>query len=87
MVNNSEVVRKFLLNESQEFQRLVKKHRELDQRLVNLSERFLLNDAERFEAATLKKKKLSLKDKMALLIYQYQVENRCEESGTGIASA
>ena len=72
MVNNSEAVRKFLLKENQEFRRLARKHRELDERLLVLSGRFLLSEEEKSEEVTLKKKKLALKDKMADIIRRHR---------------
>ena len=57
MAKKPEAVKEFLLKENEEFRRLVRKHRELDERITVLSERFLLSDEEKFEEATLKKKK------------------------------
>jgi hypothetical protein len=75
MVKNSEMVKEFLLKENKEFRRLARKHRELDERITSLSGRYFLSDAEKFEEATLKKKKLALKDKMADFIRRYETED------------
>ena len=75
MVKNSEMVKEFLLKENEEFRRLARKHRELDERITSLSERYFLSDSEKFEEATLKKKKLALKDKMAAFIRRYETED------------
>lgn len=74
MSEHSETVKEYLLNENEDFKRLARKHRELDDRITRLSSRFLLSDKEKFEEAALKKKKLALKDKMANFVRRYEVE-------------
>lgn len=61
-------VRDLLLRESEEFQQLSRRHRELDERLAALSAKFFLSDEEKVEEITLKKKKLAIKDRMAHMI-------------------
>ncbi len=87
MRKNSKAVKNHLLNENKEFKRLEKKHRELDERLTDLSGRFLLSNEEKFEEVTLKKKKLALKDKMALLIRKHKMENEACKGQARPASA
>jgi uncharacterized protein YdcH (DUF465 family) len=74
MSKHSEAVKEYLLKENEEFKRLARKHRELDNRITSLSSRFLLSDEEKFEEASLKKKKLALKDKMADFVRRYEME-------------
>ena len=72
MPESSETIREVLLQEDEEFQRLVQKHEELEERLTFLSGKIFLSAEEKLEEVTLKKKKLALKDKMAVLIRNYQ---------------
>jgi uncharacterized protein YdcH (DUF465 family) len=86
MAKNSQMVKEFLLKENEEFRRLARKHRELDERITSLSGRYFLSDEEKFEEATLKKKKLALKDKMADFIRRYETED-AEHEGARPAPA
>ena len=47
-----------------EFQELAARHRELDGRLNELTHKSFLSEPEQLEAATIKKRKLQLKDRM-----------------------
>ena len=87
MSKHSEAVKEYLLKENEEFKRLARKHRELDDRITVLSGRFLLSEQEKFEEATLKKKKLALKDKMADFIRRYEVEHEAGSPGARPAPA
>ena len=60
--------RDLLMRESEEFQQLSRRHQELDERLVMLTEKLFLTDEETVEEVTLKKKKLAIKDRMAHMI-------------------
>ncbi len=72
MSESSETVKEVLLQENEEFQRLADKHEELEKRLTVLSGKNFLSEGEKLEEVTLKKKKLVVKDKMAVLIRNYQ---------------
>ena len=74
MPESSQTVREVLLQENEEFQRLAHKHEELEERLTFLSGKIFLSDEEKLEEVTLKKKKLAVKDKMAVLIRNYQAK-------------
>jgi uncharacterized protein YdcH (DUF465 family) len=87
MAKNSETVKAFLLKENEGFRRLAKKHRELDERITNLSGRYFLSDEEKFEKATLKKKKLALKDKMADFISRHKTDRDAERESVRPAHA
>ena len=56
------------MKESEEFQQLTQRHRELDARLSALTEKLFLSDEEKVEEVTIKKKKLAIKDRMAFMI-------------------
>lgn len=87
MTMSSESAKEHLLKENEEFKRLARKHRELDERITVLSERFILSAAEKVEEATLKKKKLALKDRMADFIRRLQVESSAKNGGARTAPA
>jgi uncharacterized protein YdcH (DUF465 family) len=57
-----------LLETDQEFHHLALQHHELEDRLHQLVTKSHLSDHEQFEEATLKKKKLHLKDRMEAII-------------------
>ena len=48
----------------EEYQDLAAKHHELDERLTQLTAKHYLSEPEQLEEATLKKRKLALKDRM-----------------------
>ncbi len=87
MSRHSEAVKEYLSSENEEFRRLARKHRELDERIAVLSGRFLLTDEEKFEESTLKKKKLALKDKMADFVRRYEMEQEAGSCGARPAPA
>ena len=51
-------------NTDEEYQSLAAKHHELDERLTQLTAKHYLSEPEQLEEATLKKRKLQLKDRM-----------------------
>lgn len=61
-----------LLRESEEFRRLVEKHRRCEERLEVLKAKGHLSEEEQLEERQLKKKKLALKDKMYILMQERQ---------------
>jgi uncharacterized protein YdcH (DUF465 family) len=87
MRKDSRSVEDHLLKENEEFRRLARKHRELDERITGLTRRFLLSKEEKSEEVTLKKKKLALKDKMAILIRKQEIENEACNGKPSVASA
>lgn len=68
MENSALNVQDVLMKESEEFQQLLRRHRELDKRLSALNEKLFLSDEEKYEEVTIKKKKLAIKDRMATMI-------------------
>ncbi len=67
-MNAATEVRERLAREDTNFQRLVRKHREYDQRLEELRARKYLNEDEQLEEVRLKKLKLAVKDQMEAMI-------------------
>jgi hypothetical protein len=61
-----------LEKESEDYARLRKKHRELDQKLQELEEKRYLTPDEDIEVKKMKKEKLRLKDQMTEMIRAYQ---------------
>ena len=57
-----------LVREDPNFRRLVEKHRDLDERLLELQRRRWLTEAQQVEEVELKKKKLALKDEMESIL-------------------
>jgi uncharacterized protein YdcH (DUF465 family) len=57
-------VKNLLLQSDTNYRQLAEQHHELDDRLHQLTERHYLSDSEQLEEATLKKRKLALKDRM-----------------------
>lgn len=62
------------LLDNEEYRRLADEHHTLDARLLVLSDKLVLSDEEQLEEATLKKKKLQLKDRMESI--SREVRNR-----------
>ena len=67
-MSNVQEVRERLSKEDAAYQRLRRKHKELEARLEELQDLRYLNDDERLEEVELKKRKLALKDQMELLV-------------------
>jgi uncharacterized protein YdcH (DUF465 family) len=65
-------LRTYLLQSDEEFRRLNTQHHELEERLQSLTSKSYLSDAEQLEETTLKKKKLSLKDRMEEILRQHR---------------
>lgn len=71
-------LRDMLLNTNEEYKRLVAEHRSYSEQLDQLSSRHHLNDQERMQEITLKKKKLMLKDQMYSILQKYRKEAKPE---------
>ncbi len=66
--NSAHTVQDVLLKECEEFQQLCERHKELDSRLSDLAGKHFLSDSEKVEEITIKKRKLAIKDRMAVMI-------------------
>ena len=64
-------VKNFLLQSDPQYRELVERHHELDGRLHELTDRHYLTTSEQVEEATLKKRKLALKDEMERIAREY----------------
>ncbi|MDY0092276.1 MAG: DUF465 domain-containing protein [Candidatus Vecturithrix sp.] len=73
-----EEAKEILKNENEEFARIYRKHRELDEQVVELEERRFLTPEEEILEKKIKKDKLRLKDKMAEMVRDYQSTYREE---------
>ena len=69
-MNQAAAVRDRLAAEDPAFQRLVRKHKELDERLQELQTLKFLTEDEKLEIVNLKKRKLALKDQMEEIVRQ-----------------
>ena len=63
--------RELLLKTNDEFHQLATQHHELEDRLHELTEKHYLSEPEQVEEATLKKRKLKVKDRMELILRQH----------------
>jgi uncharacterized protein YdcH (DUF465 family) len=64
MNEQSQDLRELLLQTDEEFNQLAAKHRDLEDRLHQLTHKAYLSQPEQLEEVTLKKRKLQLKDRM-----------------------
>lgn len=64
MTADAQDLRSMLLRTDEEFRQLATRHRELEDRLSELSLKSFLSEPEQVEQATIKKRKLQLKDRM-----------------------
>ena len=72
MATGSPDLRDHVLQTDEKFRQLATKHQELDTRLHQLSHHHYLSGAEQLEQATLKKRKLQLKDRMEDILRRYR---------------
>jgi uncharacterized protein YdcH (DUF465 family) len=68
-------VREVLINNNEEFRRLVSQHSQYSQRLDSLIQKRFLSEDEKIEEVRLKKLKLRLKDQMESLERQFRVQS------------
>ena len=80
-MGSSDLTRKNLLENSQDFRQLADQHQELDNRLNELSGQLYRSDREVVEEATLKKRKLQLKDQMETILRQHRSHTREQDQG------
>ncbi|MDX1584678.1 MAG: DUF465 domain-containing protein [Thermoanaerobaculia bacterium] len=70
MAQRNENVRRSLSREDEEFRSWKREHRKYEMRLAELAEKAALTPDEELEEKQLKKRKLNLKDRMAVKIRQ-----------------
>jgi uncharacterized protein YdcH (DUF465 family) len=68
---DAQEVKSVLLQTDPHYRELAERHHQLDDRLHELTDRHYLSGPEQLEEATLKKKKLALKDQMEKLAREY----------------
>jgi len=78
-MGSSDLTRKNLLENSQDFRQLADQHQELDNRINELSGQLYRSDREVVEEATLKKRKLQLKDQMETILRQHHSDTRKQD--------
>ncbi|OFW03630.1 MAG: hypothetical protein A3I61_01610 [Acidobacteria bacterium RIFCSPLOWO2_02_FULL_68_18] len=64
-------VKTLLLHNNDQYRQLVDQHHQLDNRLHELTDRPYLSPSEQLEKATLKKRKLALKDRMEAITREF----------------
>ena len=69
-----EEIKQHLMSSSPEFRRLADEHHQFEGKLQELQTHHYLSEQDQIEEATLKKKKLHLKDEMNTLIQNYRNE-------------
>jgi uncharacterized protein YdcH (DUF465 family) len=74
MPMDAEELKQQLLQNNDEFRQLATQHHDLDERIHNLATRPYLSEPEQLEEATLKKKKLQLKDQMESILRQHRTD-------------
>lgn len=79
---DTQQLREVLLQNDEEFRHLAEQHTELDARLTELVGQAYPSHAEEIEKATLKKRKLQVKDRMERILHRRRLE-----VGTGGAPA
>ena len=67
-------IKQHLMSSNPEFRRLVEEHHQFEGKLQELQTHHFLSEKDLVEEATLKKKKLHLKDEMNMLIKNYRNE-------------
>ncbi len=67
-------LREHLMTTNEEYRRLAAEHQAHAEQLEQLLRRHHLNDEEKLEEITLKKKKLALKDQMYMMLQKYRKE-------------
>lgn len=77
-VRNTESVKEHLMAIDPEFRELAREHGRYEARLSELSSLAYPNDEEQMEEATLKKKKLAVKDQMQAIISKFQKGSNTE---------
>jgi uncharacterized protein YdcH (DUF465 family) len=73
-------LREQLWQNNEEYRRLATEHRAYSEELDRLQSRHLLNEEERLQETTLKKKKLLLKDQMYMMVQKYRKETQSGDS-------
>ena len=69
---DEKVLKELLLRENVDFRRLHKEHQACEKRLGDLQDKGFLTEEERLEERELKKRKLTIKDRMYLMMAEYR---------------
>ena len=79
-MRSSDPLRESLLEQDESFRQLSDQHQELDDRINELSRQLYRTKTEELEEATLKKRKLRLKDQMETMIRQHREQSEGQAS-------
>ncbi len=80
MTAGAQDLKNVLLESDDEFRELAARHKDLEQRLRELSNRHYLSEPEQVEETTLKKRKLQLKDRMEDILRRYRQQTLVPDS-------
>jgi uncharacterized protein YdcH (DUF465 family) len=72
MTVRAQDLKNVLLESDDEFRELAARHHDLEERLIELSNRHYLSEPEQVEEVTLKKRKLQLKDRMEDILRRHR---------------
>lgn len=73
MITKEDDIKDYLLSNDADFRRMAEEHRSYEDQLEALTDRSHVTDREQYQEATLKKKKLRLKDQMSRMIQRYRL--------------
>ena len=71
-IATTDTLKEELMQQDSEFRELAREHTKYEERLTELSSLAFPSDEEQLEEATLKKKKLAIKDQMYTIISQHE---------------
>ena len=74
-MGSSDPLRESLLEKDEEFRELAMQHQALDKRISELSGQLYRSNTEELEQATLKKRKLQLKDQMEMMLRRHRTSS------------
>lgn len=69
---NEQALKDLMLRENEDFRKLYEEHQECEKRLEILQIKSVLSEQEKLEERELKKRKLALKDRMYLMMAEFQ---------------
>ncbi|MGB7295688.1 MAG: YdcH family protein [Candidatus Aminicenantales bacterium] len=69
---NEQALKDLMLRENEDFRKLYEEHQECEKRLEILQIKSVLSEGEKIEERELKKRKLALKDRMYLMMAEFQ---------------
>ncbi len=80
-LSKNDVVKEALLQSSEDFRQLVSEHQALDQQIHHLSTLSFLTDEQQYKEASLKKRKLALKDQIEAILREQRGASASQPGG------